>query len=54
VGRGRLVNKLNADPAKHRPILPIADRARITRRDRDWLLYCCGGSAEDPRQLFHH
>ena len=41
-------------PTQHRPILPVANRACIACRDRDWTALCAmAGSAEDPRQAVH-
>ena len=48
------LTRLNDHPAEHRPIIPIADRARIARRDRVWAAVCAlEGSSEDPRQAVH-
>lgn len=48
------LTSLNDHSAEHRPILPVANRARIARRDRVWAALCAlEGSAEDSRQAFH-
>src|SRR5687767_12240217 len=44
----------NADPAEHRPVVSVPDRACLTRCDRDRAALCAvEGSKEDPGQDVH-